>query len=455
MGKEKFFLILILLLGLVLRLIKLDQSFWLDEASQAQMSSLPAQQIWFDRQADFHPPLFYLISHYWLELGRSETWLRLLPISFGVINIYVIYIIAKNIYLSSNPSPLKGEGNARGEVLGLISAFLLSVNPYHIYYSQEFRSYSLLALLGTLSMLAFYKKHWSLFIFNALLLYTHYSSILLILTQFVYVLIFNRKYIKATSIYFLLSSILFLPWLPQFVIQLQSGVNIDQYLPGWRNLLTLSPLKSLPLIFFKFVAGRINLLPKYIYAVYIVFVLAVTAVALLLARGKRRFLYTWLFAPLIGSILLSFAIPQTQPFRLIFTLPALVILLAEASMRFPKLFLTLLIYISIVGNYTYFTRPRLQREQWRQALELVRSDPALMVVKFPGAFAPMTWYAPNLPVIASQSLPTKESKLYLFQYLSGLTDPEYKVDSQLQASGYTLQKRYNFEGVGFVDLYQK
>ena len=46
MGKEKFFLILILVLGLVLRLMKLDQSFWLDEASQAQMSSLPVQQIW-------------------------------------------------------------------------------------------------------------------------------------------------------------------------------------------------------------------------------------------------------------------------------------------------------------------------------------------------------------------------------------------------------------------------
>lgn len=439
MGKEKFFLILILVLGFALRLVKLDQSFWLDEASQAQMSSLTPQQIWFARQADFHPPLFYLLSHHWLQLGRFETWLRLLPVTFGVVNILIIYYLAKTL------SPKAG----------LVAAFLLATNPFHVYYSQEFRSYSLLALLGTLSMLAFYKKHWSLFIINALLLYTHYSSILLILTQFVYVLVFDRKFLRSSLIYLLLSIILYVPWLPQFAIQLQSGVNIDQYLPGWRNLLTLSPLKSLPLIFFKFVAGRINLLPKYIYALYIAFVLAVTAIGLLLARGKRRFLYTWLFAPLIGSIILSFVIPQTQPFRLIFTLPALLILLAEASIRFPKLFLTLLIYISIVGNYTYFTRPRLQREQWRQALELVRSDPALMVVKFPEAFAPMTWYTPDLPVSTSTEIPNNANKLYLFQYLTGLTDPEYKVDSQLQASGYSLQKRYNFEGVGFVDLYHK
>jgi len=455
MGKEKFFLILILVLGLVLRITKLDQSFWLDEASQAQMSSLPVQQIWFDRQADFHPPLFYILSHYWLQLGRSEVWLRLLPVSFGIFNIYMIYLLAREIYLSSTPSPKLGEGNARGEVLGLLSAFLLATNPFHVYYSQEFRSYSLLALLGTISMLAFYKKHWSLFIFNALLFYTHYSGMFLILSQFVYIIIFDRKFLKLSTWHLALSTLLYLPWLPQFQQQLHSGVNIDTYLPGWRNLLTLSPLKAIPLIFFKFVAGRINLLPKYIYAVYIVFVLTVTAGGLLLARGKRRFLYTWLFAPLLGSLLLSFIIPQTQPFRLIFTLPALIILLAEASIRFPKLFLTLLIYISVVGNYTYFTRPRLQREQWRQALEFITSQPAPMVVKFPGAFAPMTWYTPDLPVFTSSSLPASTAQLYLFHYLSGLTDPEYKVDSQLQASEYTLQKRYNFEGVGFIDLYQK
>ena len=32
--------------------------------------------------------------------------------------------------------------------------------PVHIYYSQEFRSYSLLCLLGTISMYYFYKKRY-------------------------------------------------------------------------------------------------------------------------------------------------------------------------------------------------------------------------------------------------------------------------------------------------------
>ncbi len=437
MGKEKFFLVLILVLGLGLRLIKLDQSFWLDEASQAQLSSLSVSQIWSGRQADFHPPLFYFLSHFWLQFGRSEAWLRLLPLSFGIINILVIYFLARHI----QPK------------LGLITAFLLAINPFHVYYSQEFRMYSLLALLGTLSMLAFIKKSRSLILINALLLYTHYTSIFLIFAQIIYCFIFDRKYLKTSIIYFLISIILYSPWLPQFQHQLQSGVNIDQYLPGWRSILTLSPLKSLPLILFKFVAGRINLLPKYIYAVYIVFVLAVTAAGLALARGKRRLLYTWLFVPITGSIFLSFFIPQTQPFRLIFTLPALIILLAEAAVRFPKLFLILLIYIAVVGNYTYFTRPRLQREQWRQAISFLRRQNITVMVKFFDKFAPFYWYGPDLKIVTE--IPENEKEFYFMEYLTGLTDPGSETRRKLEIGDWRLEETKNFEGVGFIYKYVK
>ncbi len=437
MGKEKYLLVLILILGLGLRLIKLDQSFWLDEASQAQLSSLSLSQIWFSRPGDFHPPLFYVLAHFWLQFGRSETWLRLLPVSFGLLNIAVIYFFAKLIHPR----------------LGLPAAFLLAINPFHVYYSQEFRMYSLLALLGTLSMLAFFRKHWSLFLINALLLYTHYVAVFLIAAQFIYVFLFDRKYLRTTIIYFLISIILYSPWLPQFQRQLQNSANIDTYLPGWRSILTLSPLKSLPLILFKFVAGRIDLLPRYVYAAYIAFVLFVTAAGLLLARGKRRLLYTWLFIPIIGSVLLSFFIPQTQPFRLIFTLPALVILLAESALRFPKLFLTLLIYISIVGNYTYFTRPRLQREQWRQATTFLRQQNMTVMVKFFVKFAPFYWYSPGLKVVTE--IPENENKFYLMEYLTGLTDPQRKTEEQIANKGYKLIKTYNYEGVGFIYEYSR
>ena len=111
MAKEKYLLIGILLLGLVLRLINLGQSFWLDEASQAQMSALSISQIWFERQR-FSPSLVLFLSHYWMQVNQSEIWLRLLPVSFGIISVGLIYFINRKI--------------------GLIAAFFLAINPYHI-----------------------------------------------------------------------------------------------------------------------------------------------------------------------------------------------------------------------------------------------------------------------------------------------------------------------------------
>ena len=57
-------------------------------------------------------------------------------------------------------------------------------------------------------------------------------------------------------------------------------------------------------------------------------------------------------------------------------------ILAGAAVRFPKTFVTLVVYISIVGNVLYFTRPRLQREQWRQAIDFLRQQNITVVVKF-------------------------------------------------------------------------
>ncbi len=426
MGKEKIILILILVLGLGLRLVNLNQSLWLDEASQAMMSSQPVSKIWFERSGDFHPPFFYILAHYWMQVSHDEVWLRLLPVMFGVVSISLIYLLAGR------------------KKFGIFSAFFLAINPYHIYYSQEFRSYSMLAMLGILSMyFLIRKKYIWMAITNALILYTHYSGIFLILAQFLIV--------PSSIIYFLISIILYIPWLPRFAEQLQSGVNIDTYIPGWRNVLTLSPIKAIPEIIFKFMAGRINLFPKWIYAIYIVFVLGVTGFAVFLNRLERKLLWIWLGVPILASFLLSFWIPQTQPFRLLFTLPALIMILAGAAVRFPKTFVTLVVYISIVGNVLYFTRPRLQREQWRQAIDFLRQQNITVVVKFFDKFAPFYWYDPNLNVVTK--IPFGEKSFFYMEYLTGLTDPDNKIKFEIEKN-WKLVDTKNFEGVGLIYKYE-
>lgn len=443
MGKEKIILIGVLVLGLGLRLININQSLWLDEASQAQMSDFSISKIWSGRSADFHPPLFYIIAHYWIQFGRSEIWLRLLPVAFGVANIYVIYLFGRKFKL------------------GIVAAFLLAIAPFHIYYSQEFRAYSLLCLLGTLSMyFLFQKKYIWVVLLNALLLYTHYSSLFLILTQFVID--------QSTIRYSLFTILLYTPWLPQFASQLNSGVNIDSYLPGWRNVLSAPLLKALPLTIFKIIAGRISFLSRYAYGIYITFVFATTFIAVIVAGVKNRFLHMWAFAPIIMMILTSLVLPQNQPFRVIYILPAFVIIFSQACIRFPKLFATLFIYISIVGNLAYFTRPRLQREQWRQAIEFIRQKRVPAIVKFSDKFSPFYWYAPDLKVIASVSqypaTPAQVNsiiskitypKILMLRYLSELTDPKMVIEGSLSEMGYEQIHTYNFEGVGFIDEFIK
>ncbi|MEK7164149.1 MAG: hypothetical protein AAB768_03350 [Patescibacteria group bacterium] len=429
MGKEKVLIVLILILGLGLRLVNLNQSLWLDEAAQAVMSEKSVDEIWSARQADFHPPLFYILAHYWIQVNRLEIWLRLLPVMFGVISIGLIYLLAGR------------------NKFGLLSAFFLAINPYHIYYSQEFRSYSMLAMLGLLSMLFLkQKKYIFMAVTNTLILYTHYSGMFLILAQIL---------IRPITIPYLLVPIaLYSPWILKFAEQLRSGVNIDSYLPGWRNVLTLSPAKAIPEIIFKFMAGRINLMPKWIYAIYIIFVLGVTSAGIFLNRLERKFLWVWLGIPILVSFILSFWIPQTQPFRLLYCLPALIMIMAGAATKFPKTFITLMVYISVVGNVLYFTRPRLQREQWRQAIDFMRMQNVTVVVKFFDKFAPFYWYDPNLKVVTSDKVTSDMKKFWYMEYLTGLTDPAKLTQKKLEAGGWKITDTKNFEGVGLIYKYE-
>ena len=433
MAKEKYLLVFILVLGIGLRLVNLNQSLWLDEASQALMSIKSVGEIWFGRPGDFHPPLFYLLSHYWMQINNSEVWLRLLSVLFGSTSVWLIYFLARNL---------------AGEKFALFSALFLSINPYHVYYSQEFRGYSLLVMLGLLSMIFLQKrKYLWMAITNTLILYTHYSGIFLIIAQFVIC--------PVTVFYFPVSIFLYIPWFPRFIEQLRGGVNIDLYLPGWRNVLSLSPLKAVPEIIFKFVAGRINLFPKWIYAIYIAFVMGVVLWGIFLNRCEKRMLWIWFAVPVVMSLVVSIWLPQTQPFRLLFVLPALIMILAGAAIRLPKTFLTLVIYISVVGNVLYFTRPRLQREQWRQSIEFLRSQNTTVVVNFFDKFAPFYWYAPGLPVVTSDRVTSDIKSFWYLEYLTGLTDPENIFKKEMENETMSIVETRNFEGVGLMYKYTR
>lgn len=458
---HSFIIYTILFLGLILRLINLNQSFWLDEASQGQISSLSIGEIWSGRTGDFHPPLYYLFIHFWMQFGRSEVWLRLPSVLFGLANIYLLFNFA---HLLFPKLPRAAQ----------ISAFLLAIAPFHIYYSQEFRSYSLICLLSTLSMFLYFKRNYIYMgLTNTLLLYSHYSGFFLIFTQILIWLIYDRKNVVKFISSYLLLFILFSPWLPQFIKQLNSGVKADQYLPGWTSILSITPIKIFPIIIFKLIAGRINFMSRYLYGIYIIIVFAVVFTGLYFAKLQRRILISWAFIPVFLLMTISLVLPQAQPFRVIYILPALLLLLTQACIRFPKIFITMLIYISIVGNISYYTRPRLQREQWRQAIVYLRENSTVntgIIAKFSDKFSPFYWYAPDLPVESLisvypakaddvksrfKNISTQKSTLFVLDYLGDLTDPSRTVDSALFESGFKETQAKDFPGVGIIRRYQR
>ena len=68
-------IIIILLIALVLRLISINQSLWLDEAINVNVAStLDVKKLIFEYAlGDFHPPLFHIILKYWIDVfGSSE-----------------------------------------------------------------------------------------------------------------------------------------------------------------------------------------------------------------------------------------------------------------------------------------------------------------------------------------------------------------------------------------------
>jgi predicted membrane-bound mannosyltransferase len=117
-----------------------------------------------------NPPLFYLLLRAWRLLGNSELFLRLLPVTFGTLLLWVAYRWASSLY---------------GRFAGLVTLMLLAFSPATVALSADLRSYTLLVLLIAASAVAFERAlaaraaGW-MAISSALLclaVLTHYSAI--------------------------------------------------------------------------------------------------------------------------------------------------------------------------------------------------------------------------------------------------------------------------------------
>ena len=135
--------------------------------------------VYLGSKATPHPPLFFLVLHLWMRLGRSEFFLRLLPSIFGAAFLWSVYRWSIRLF---------------GRAAGLVTLLLAAISPALLQLSTEVRGYSLLLFLLAAGLAQFESAVEAdsptrmavsfLLLFLAIL--THYAALFVVLSLAVY-----------------------------------------------------------------------------------------------------------------------------------------------------------------------------------------------------------------------------------------------------------------------------
>jgi mannosyltransferase len=338
------------------------KSFWFDEGVSVAIARLDwynfARILW-RREANMS--LYYLLLRYWLHFGGSEFFVRALSVLFATASIPVIYLLGRRLFDSR---------------VGLIAAALLAVNAYHVQYSQDARSYSLMVFLCQLSSLYLLKclsepsrlNRAAYVLSSALAVYAQFFSGLLVVAQWVSLKMLDRGQIPRKTrndwrwIGLLVS--------PAVLFVATTGTGPLRWVQRPR-------LKDL-WVFSLHVAGNGG--PWLLLACVGACVAALVPVWQR-RRARRvpreswryRFLLCWLLIPVLLVLVLSVVKPLFVPRYFIFCLPALLLLVAcgvgqlrSAALLVPGLLV--LLVLSFRGTAAYYKQDLdIQRDDWRAA----------------------------------------------------------------------------------------
>ncbi|MGQ9593494.1 MAG: glycosyltransferase family 39 protein [Anaerolineae bacterium] len=133
---ERSLLLATLLAALALRLWRLGaESLWYDETVTLFLAQEDLARLTAHTAGDIHPPLYYYLQHVWLRAaGTGEFAAAFVSLFFGVLLVALVYRLARD---------LTGQGT-----VALLASLLAAFSPYHLWYSQEVRMYTLGACLG-------------------------------------------------------------------------------------------------------------------------------------------------------------------------------------------------------------------------------------------------------------------------------------------------------------------
>lgn len=197
-------------------------------------ASLP---FWTKLSFHDHPPLFFLIQHWFFSLFGDSIFISRLPsILFGLGSIFIIYLLGKKIF--------------KNQSAGLLASALLALNAIHVWISRSGIMESVLLFWILLNIYLFFEflenqRKWFWFgLTLSLIFLTKYTGFFLIPVYLLYLLIYRRDLYIKKEIYLALATTLiffspvliynFYLWKTFGHFDLQFAYLLRQSTPEWR-----------------------------------------------------------------------------------------------------------------------------------------------------------------------------------------------------------------------------
>lgn len=354
----------ITIVAAALRFIYLGrESLWYDEVISVALTSSDGPTFWHAIcSSEANMAFYYGLLRLFIRPGQSEFVIRSVSALSGVLTVPVIYALGKRIF---------------GEREGLIAAALLTVNTFHIAYSQEARSYSLVVLLVSLSSLFFVRaiedrsrRDWVWYVATATLsVYSHFFALLVLGSQWVSLAILPRnrvpwsRFVASVAMLACLCSPLAI-----YLWKHGSGGHL-----AWVGKPTLHTVYS---SFSDFAAGEFcGALYVLLWAAGLAFIVREWHYCRSAFKIWRyAFLWIWFLLPVAVAYLLSLRLPMFVNRYLIVCLPAFVLLGSVSLARIPSnwvcvgavTIVVILLSRSLGPYYTFDVK-----EDWRGATSYV------------------------------------------------------------------------------------
>ncbi|MBN1262867.1 MAG: glycosyltransferase family 39 protein [Candidatus Pacebacteria bacterium] len=157
------------------------QDYWRDEAISLLIASKNLKEFFPFAAKDIHPPLYYLLLHFWIKLfSESEFATRSLSLICHLLLVFFSYQILKHLL--------------KNRLISLWITPSILLNPFLIKYAAEARAYSLFGFLVIAAIFFYLKKRFFLSsFFWALTIITHNISLLYLTSLAIFWFWQNKK----------------------------------------------------------------------------------------------------------------------------------------------------------------------------------------------------------------------------------------------------------------------